>query len=526
MADATNNQNIALLGYGYWGRNLARNLYELGVLSAVVEPNPDARAEVENKFPGLKTFADTDAVWSDPSIEGVVLATPAVTHHALALEALQCGKDVFVEKPLALTVREGVELVEEARRQEAILMVGHLLEYHPAVTEIERCVEAGEIGALRYIYSNRLNWGRLRKEENILWSFAPHDISVILRLVGQSPSRVRAMGGDWVTPGVHDVTVTHLEFPGGVRCHIFVSWLHPHKEQRLVVTGDKSVMVFEDSAPEPERKLRKYAHRVEWVERAPVAHKAPEQLVEIPVSEPLKVECQAFIDAMQTREEPRTSGRRALEVLRVLEASQKSLAAGSSWIELDAGPEGEMKPFVHESAVIDEGVSLGKGTKVWHHAHVSTGAQVGANCVLGQNVFIAPNVAIGQGVRVQNNVSVYAGVVLEDEVFVGPSAVFTNIKTPRSHVDRKEEFVETRIGHRATIGANATIVCGVSVGHHALVGAGAVVTHDVAPHRIVHGNPAREKGWACDCGEVLSEELACVRCGNRYQEREEGLALL
>jgi UDP-2-acetamido-3-amino-2,3-dideoxy-glucuronate N-acetyltransferase len=363
----------------------------------------------------------------------------------------------------------------------------------------------------------------LRKEENILWSFAPHDISVILRLVGQPPTRVRAMGGDWVTPGVHDVTVTHLEFPGGVRCHIFVSWLHPHKEQRLVVTGDRSVMVFEDSALEPERKLRKYAHRVEWIKRAPVAHKAPEELISFPPNEPLKLECQAFLDAIESREEPLTSGRKALEVLRVLEASQQSLLAGSTWIEMDHGPEGIMKPFVHESAVIDEGVYLGENTRVWHNAHISNGARIEANCVLGQNVFVAPNVEIGKGVRIQNNVSVYAGVVLEDDVFVGPSAVFTNVKTPRSHVSRKEEFTETRVGRQSTIGANATIVCGVSIGHHALVGAGAVVTRDVAPHQVVYGNPACVQGWACRCGEVLSEELQCARCGDTYQRNEAGL---
>jgi len=526
MTNGTNIQKIALFGYGYWGRNLARNLYELGVLEALVDPNPDARAEAKKKFDGLECYAEMDSIWENQEIAGVVLATPAVTHYSLALKALRSGKDVFVEKPLALTVREGEQLVAEAKKHQAILMVGHLLEYHPAVTEIEERMKSGEIGALRYIYSNRLNWGRLRKEENILWSFAPHDISVILRLVGQSPIRVRAMGGDWVTPGVHDVTVTHLEFPGGVRCHIFVSWLHPHKEQRLVVTGDRSVMVFEDSAQDPQRKLRKYAHRVEWVKRAPVAHKAPEELIELPPSEPLKLECQAFLDAIESREEPRTSGHRALEVLRVLEASQQSLSAGSTWIELDAGPEGTMKPFVHETAVIDEGVYLGEDTRVWHHVHVSSGSRVGPNCVLGQNVFVAQNVEIGKGVHIQNNVSVYAGVVLEDEVFVGPSAVFTNVKTPRSHVNRKEEFSETRVGTRATIGANATIVCGVSIGHHALVGAGAVVTHDVEAHRVVHGNPARNHGWACACGEVLTEELECSRCGEAYEHGQDGLERL
>jgi UDP-2-acetamido-3-amino-2,3-dideoxy-glucuronate N-acetyltransferase len=183
-----------------------------------------------------------------------------------------------------------------------------------------------------------------------------------------------------------------------------------------------------------------------------------------------------------------------------------------------------MKPFVHESAVIDEGVYLGENTKVWHNVHVSSGVQIGANCVLSQNVFVAPDVEIGSGVRIQNNVSVYSGVRLDDDVFVGPSAVFTNVKTPRSHINRKEEFSETHVGTRATIGANATIVCGVTIGHHALIGAGSVVTHDVAPYRMVHGNPARVQGWACGCGEVLPEDLSCSRCGDVYVRSAEGLS--
>ena len=175
------------------------------------------------------------------------------------------------------------------------------------------------------------------------------------------------------------------------------------------------------------------------------------------------------------------------------------------------------EPFVHETAVVDEGVVLGEGTRVWHFSHVSSGAQIGARCVLGQNVYVGAGVRLGDGVKVQNNVSVYEGVRIDDDVFLGPSCVFTNVLTPRAHVERKDEFAETHVGRGATIGANATIVCGHDLGEYALIGAGAVVTREVPPHAVVVGNPARQVGWACRCGEVLPKSGVCSRCGERYE---------
>lgn len=173
--------------------------------------------------------------------------------------------------------------------------------------------------------------------------------------------------------------------------------------------------------------------------------------------------------------------------------------------------------FVHETAVIDEGAELGGGSRVWHFTHVSAGARLGARCVLGQNVFVGPGVVLGDGVKVQNNVSVYAGVHIADDVFLGPSCVFTNVLAPRAHVERKDELATTEVGRGVTVGANATIVCGHDLGEYALVGAGAVVTRDVAPHAVVVGNPARRVSWACRCGEVLPRSAICARCGDVYR---------
>jgi len=519
---------VALVGYGYWGTNIARNLHQLGALAAIVDELGSHREKARETFPGIPLHESIDTVLADPGMQGVAIATPATTHAQLTQRSLEAGKDVFVEKPLALTLQDGQSLVEEARKRSAILMVGHLLEYHPAVEEIEARVLSGELGALQYIYSNRLNWGRLRREESILWSFAPHDIAVILRLVGSTPTRVMATGGAWIQPDVRDVTVTHMEFAGGIKAHLYVSWLHPHKEQRLVVTGDRNVLVFEDSAPDPERKLRRYSHSVDWEDHAPVARKAPEEFLEYDRAEPLKQECLAFLNAIRTRKAPRTDGESGLRVLQVLNAAEQSLNMGGCWVDVDGPLQQKEAHFVHHSATIDDQVSIGNGSRIWHYCHLSSGAVVGENCTLGQNIFVAPDSRIGSGVRIQNNVSIYAGVCLEDDVFVGPSAVFTNVKNPRSSVSRKSEFDSTKVGRGATIGANATIVCGVEIGEFSLVGAGSVVTSNIPAHAVYVGNPARQKGWACHCGECLEgkgHSFSCKRCGNHYEEIDSALVL-
>ncbi|MGB8330131.1 MAG: DapH/DapD/GlmU-related protein [Polyangiales bacterium] len=174
-------------------------------------------------------------------------------------------------------------------------------------------------------------------------------------------------------------------------------------------------------------------------------------------------------------------------------------------------------PFIHETAIVDEGARVGSGTRIWHFTHVSSGSTIGTDCVLGQNVFVGPGVQIGNGVKIQNNVSVYAGVTIADDVFLGPSCVFTNVLTPRARVERKNEFAPTPVGRGVTVGANATIVCGHSIGEYALIGAGAVVTKDVPAHAVMVGNPARRTAWACRCGDVLRGDGLCARCGDRYE---------
>jgi UDP-2-acetamido-3-amino-2,3-dideoxy-glucuronate N-acetyltransferase len=219
---------VALVGCGYWGRNIARNLYQLGALRLVCDTSASALAEVRAAHPGVRTARTVAAALRDPAVHAVAIAAPAVRHHALAKQVLLAGKDVFVEKPLALRLREAQELVEVARERRRVLMVGHLLEYHPAILKLRELVDAGELGDIHHVYSNRLNLGKVRREENILWSFAPHDISVILRLLGRMPTTAITAGQHYLQHRIADVTMTWLNFPGRTRAHIFVSWLHPY----------------------------------------------------------------------------------------------------------------------------------------------------------------------------------------------------------------------------------------------------------------------------------------------------------
>ncbi|HTU32984.1 MAG TPA: Gfo/Idh/MocA family oxidoreductase [Candidatus Acidoferrum sp.] len=505
--------NIAVVGCGYWGKNLVRNFHKLGNLKVICDVSDASLSALASQY-GVETCKSYQDVLARPDINAVAIATPAAQHHAMVRAALLAGKDVFVEKPLALQLAEGEEIVEIARQRQRVLMVGHLLYYHPAIRELKELIRKGTLGRVEYVYSSRLNFGKLRTEENILWSFAPHDISAILYLLDEDPVTVAAHGGAYLNPQIADLTLTSFKFASGVTSHIFVSWLHPFKEQKLVVVGDQKMAVFDDT--EPERKLVLYPHRVDWIDRLPVAHKSEGEVMPLPAEEPLLSECSHFVECVATRKTPRTDGNNGVRVLRVLNASEQSLKQNGQVQRLDAM---RAKYFVHPTAFVDDPCEVGDGTHIWHFTHVMPGCTIGKNCNLGQNVHVASGVRIGNNVKIQNNVSVYAGVELENDVFCGPSMVFTNVINPRSHVNRKNEYQRTLVRKGASLGANSTIVCGTTIGEYAFVGAGAVVTKDVADYALVVGTPARRIGWMCSCGVRLS--LAdghghCASCGKSY----------
>jgi UDP-2-acetamido-3-amino-2,3-dideoxy-glucuronate N-acetyltransferase len=517
---------IAVVGVGYWGKNLARNFYELGVLGALCDSDGSCETAFKTKYPGAKFYSDFHRLLENTSIEAIALATPAVTHYELAKAALEAGKDVLVEKPLAIEVKHGEELVKIARNNNRVLMVGHILRYHPAVLKLQKLIQEGHLGKINYLYSNRLNIGKIRTEENILWSFAPHDISVMLSLLNEMPTMVTCKGGTYLSAGVTDVTLSHFEFPSGVRAHIFVSWLHPFKEQKLVVVGSEKMAVFDDTA---ENKLVLYPHKVEWKNRIPTAVKAGGEIVPLVNCEPLREECRHFLECLETRSAPWSDGAEGLRVLQVLDACQRAFQKGElSLGSANKAEKATLPYFVHESAYADEGAEIGAGTKIWHFSHVMKGAKIGERCVIGQNVNIDGGTVIGDNVKIQNNVSVYTGLVIEDDVFLGPSCVLTNVSNPRSQVNRHSLYEKTRLKRGASIGANSTIVCGVTVGRYAFVGAGSVVTRDVPDYALVVGNPARQISWMSRHGHKLEMPdehgvMVCPESAYRYREIEPGV---
>jgi UDP-2-acetamido-3-amino-2,3-dideoxy-glucuronate N-acetyltransferase len=319
-----------------------------------------------------------------------------------------------------------------------------------------------------------------------------------------------------------------MSFPGGVNAHVHVSWINPFKEQRLTVVGSHGMLVFDDTLPWAE-KVMLYRQPLVWEGGVvPTVKKAAGEAVVVPEEEPLRLECAHFVECCEERRAPVTDGQEGLRVLEVLNAAQRSLdrngeAAAPSDVSVSAFQDSDF--FSHPTAVVDPEAKIGAGTKIWHFSHVMAGAEVGEKCNIGQNVVVSPGVKLGSNVKIQNNVSVYTGVICEDDVFLGPSMVFTNINNPRSAVIRRDQYVETLVRRGASIGANATIVCGNEIGEYALVGAGAVVTKPVKPFAVVAGNPARQIGWISRHGEKLAlapdaeGEATCSATGERYEVR-------
>jgi UDP-2-acetamido-3-amino-2,3-dideoxy-glucuronate N-acetyltransferase len=318
-----NARTVAVIGCGYWGKNIVRNFSELGALRMVCDSHAPLAAAMSAQFsvPAMSL----EEIERDPSVTGVAIASPAPLHAELASRFLAAGKHVFVEKPVALEMDDAERLVRLAAEQQRLLMVGHLLHYHPAFQRACALIEGGEIGALKHIYSNRLSFGKVRTEENVLWSFAPHDISMILRLAGSvRPDHVAAFGGGYISQGIADFCVVNLGFGPGVSAHIFVSWQHPFKEQRLVAIGAKGALVFDDTAPK-DKKLALYRSTAVIENGQPVLNKADAEYVAFEDGEPLRNECQAFLTGMTNPHSVFTNGEEGLRVLDVLSRAESSM---------------------------------------------------------------------------------------------------------------------------------------------------------------------------------------------------------
>lgn len=315
-------KNVAVVGCGHWGKNLIRNFAELGVLAAVCDPNTSLAESYAHQYE-VKNLS-FDSILRDPHIAGVVLAVPATLHAEMAISVMKFGKQVYVEKPLAMNALEASEMIKTAEQYRVHLMVGHLLQYHPVFRELLHQVNCGQIGALNYLYSNRLSFGKVRTEEDVIWSFAPHDISMILSLTNQEPIAVRAETANILHSEIADSATIHMEFPGGLKAHVAVSWLHPLKEQKLVVVGSEGMFVFDDTKCW-DQKLALYRHSAKMVESQPVLEKANVEFIQVLESEPLKDECIHFVNVVSGETKPLTDGHEGLRVLNVLSAATNSI---------------------------------------------------------------------------------------------------------------------------------------------------------------------------------------------------------
>jgi len=510
---------ICVVGAGGWGKNHVQTLHQLGALGGIVDVDARRRDELAARYPDARVFATvTDAL--EHRFGGFVVATPAPTHYEVTRTLLDRGHHVLVEKPIALTADDARDLCRRARKAGVNLMVGHVLLFHPAIRTIRELIEAGKIGRLQYIYSNRLNLGTVRTEENILWSFAPHDVSIFQFLVGARPIAIESRGAVFLQPGIHDTTMTMLRYPDNVVGHIFLSWLHPYKEHRIVVVGSKGMLSFEDSSESKD--VLFYEKGIDWVQGEPVRREGPTETIPYQRKAPLAEELRYFIERLDGSPVRLASGEDGVEVLEILEQATADLLKSGEPVR---GPAAAPRPpartyFAHETSFIDDGAEIGEGTKIWHFSHVQPGARIGKHVSLGQNVNVGPRAVIGDHCKIQNNVSVYEGVELEDHVFCGPSMVFTNVREPRSKYPRQGGFDRTLVREGATIGANVTVVCGTTIGRHAFIAAGAVVSKDVPDYAMMVGVPARRVAWVCECGQKLPNAagaITCPRCDLRYR---------
>ena len=415
---------VAVAGCGYWGINLVRNFHAVGALAAVCEAAPARAAELSAQF-GVPALS-FEQVLADPGFDAVVLATPAETHAALALRVIDAGKHVFVEKPLALAAEDAEKVRKAAEARGRVVMVGHLMQYHPAFLRLRQLVAEGGLGRLRYIYSNRLNLGKFRRQEDVFWSFAPHDISMILALAGDTPETVQTVGHSYLYNGIADVTTTHLTFGSGINAHIFVSWLHPYKEQRLVVVGDSGMAVFDDSRPWAE-KLVHYPHRVAWRDGMPQPDKADAIAIDLLPAEPLRLECLHFLECVRKNGRPRTDVAEGIGVLSVLDAARRSMKSGRPAALKEAAPAAPEAPpyFAHPTACVDDGAVIGAGTRIWYFSHILK------NTVIGRGSTIAHG-AIIHGCGIGENTLVGMNAVVLDNAEIGPECLIAALSLVKS----------------------------------------------------------------------------------------------
>ncbi len=528
-----NTPTLAVIGSGSRGPKLARHFAALGALKLICDRTAPPLPLPRERYPDVEICFDLPEVMAREDITGVAIATPADMQSTIAAQALCAGKHVFAQAPLALNNTQARELIQLAHKKKLTLMVGHRHHDHPGAKQLIKLIRSGDLGRIEYIHAEHLDSSRRVARQNVVQSHGVQDLSLILALAGEPPGNVFATGACDRRNPIADIATVHMTFSGGVQGHLFVSRRHPFKKCKVTVVGRSQTAVLDDLQPWRD-KLLIYPHLAEDNTcRAKTVAGQPYRLTghhEAPAAHA----CRRFLQCMTTGKQPVNAGAEDFQVVKILNIVEKNLNAGtgresvqpigSTTSSTEINILKKEAPSVHPTAVLAQDCQIGTDTKIQPFAHILSGSQIGRNCKIAQNVQVGPDVRVGENCTIQDNVAVYRGVTLEDNVFCGPSMVFTSIYNPRAEICKLSEVRPTLVRHGATLGANCTIVCGNTIGRYALVGAGSVVNRDIADHAIVVGNPAKQIGWACHCGEKLTGELRCPVCNGKYKRCENGLA--
>lgn len=469
--------NVALIGAGYWGKNLLRDLNNLDVLKSVCEIK-----DIDNlrlKYPKLRITKDYNEILEDKKINAIVIALPVEHHYEYAKKALEHNKDVFVEKPLSLNIEEGEELVRLAYKRNKILMVGHLMHYHPCIIKIKELLKSKILGKLLYINFSRKNMGIIRKNENVLWSLAPHDISLMLNFTkGLKIKKLECYGKKCIS-NIYDITDTFIEFDNNLQCTISVNWLYPIKEQKISIVGEKGILVFDDT-----KKKDKLTYCLNYLDIKNNIINKNFKTINVDITKsPLVLECMHFIDCCLKRKSPITDGYEGLDVLEILNECQ-------------------MKLNISTNSIVENNAIIGTKTKIWNYSHIMN-AIIGNNCTIGDYCFIGDNVIIGNNCKIQNHSSIFDGVEIRDNVFIGPNTTFTNTRIPRANIPVDKKYEKTIVMNNVSIGAGSIIRCGIKLGEYSFIGAGSVVTKDTESFGVYFGNPAHKVGTINKHKEII-----------------------
>lgn len=492
--------NLAVVGGGYWGRNLIREFYALNVLKIICDIDDSTFEFYREKYPEVIVTKDWAMVLQDSNINSVCISIPEIYHYEYAKSAILAGKDVFLEKPMCLTVAEAEDLHRIVTASDRILMVGLVFNYHPAFVKMRHLVKTGLIGKIQHVMSNRTAFGVYKPETGLIWDLGVHDVSFISSLLDDyKPDVVSCQkAGHLVNHNNQDsIRMTMYYEKLDVYAEIYVSRLHPVPDKRIIIIGTDGIFVFDLN----DKQLLLFESRQninKAISTRTLFDNVEPQNIPYDTTSALECECRTFIECCRTRTQPITDSMESLRVIKILTQFENSGTKYS--VNMN-------DVYINPTAMVQSGAKIGSGTKIWHWCHIMQ-AIIGKDCNIGQCCFIESGVQLGNRVRVKNNISLYDGVVCEDDVFLGPSCVFTNDLFPRNRsICPPKAIRQTYIETGASIGANATIVCGNRLGKYCLIGAGSVVIHDVKPYALMVGNPARQIGWVSKFGTKLKLPL-------------------